>query len=97
MTLDGTDAYPIVGATFWPSESAHFMKSVITLARFLSFGSSYIKIHVNDETGYAPCPGAFVIDTRKSFGMFAAAPAAAAVTESVLGVTNSPAWFSTAP
>jgi hypothetical protein len=47
--------------------------------------------------GYAPAPGAFVIETRKSFGMVATAPAAAAVTDVTSGLTNSPVWFCTAP
>ena len=47
--------------------------------------------------GYASAPGAFVIETRKSGGMFAAAPAAAAVTLETDGTTKAPVLFCTAP
>ena len=48
---------------------------------------------VNDEIGYAPAPGAFTIEMRKSVfgGSFALMPAAAAVADSIDGSTNSPA------
>ena len=49
------------------------------------------------EIGYAPLPAAFVMDTRKSSGMLAAAAAAAAVTLARSAVTNSPAAFLTEP
>ena len=73
------------------------MKSTITFDCARSFGVSYSRIHVNDEIGYAPAPGALVIDTRKSAGMFAAAPAAAAVTDCSDARTNSPLAFCTDP
>ena len=47
--------------------------------------------------GYAFSPGAFVSDTRKSAGMFRAAPAAAAVVLSMVGSMNWPARFRTTP
>jgi hypothetical protein len=52
---------------------------------------------VNDASGYASSPGALVIDTRKSAGIFAAAEAAAAVTDSVDAFTNLPPAFCTGP
>ncbi len=53
---------------------------------------------MNDEIGYASFPSAFVIDTRKSAGIFdPAAAAAAAVTDCSVALTNSPAMFCTTP
>ena len=52
---------------------------------------------MNDEIGYDWAPGAFVIDTRKSAGIFAAAAAAAAVVEAMDALTNWPSRFCTEP
>ena len=52
---------------------------------------------MNEEIGYAPLPGAFVIDTRKSLRMFFAAALAAAVTAWIDARTNSPSLFCTDP
>ena len=52
---------------------------------------------MNEEIGYASAPAALVIETRKSAGMWPAAPAAAAVTLSIDGVTKAPLLFCTAP
>ena len=54
----------------------------MTLSLVLSLNFSGIKSQVKLDIGYAFSPGALVIETRKSSGMFCAAPAAAAVTES---------------
>src|SRR3954466_11562845 len=73
------------------------MKSTIIRERATSFGDSCRSSHVNDEIGYTLWPGAFVIETRKSFGMFLAAAEAALETVSVDARTHSPARFCTAP
>ena len=52
---------------------------------------------MKEEIGYTPLPGAFVIETRKSGGIFPAASAAAAVTDETDAFTNSPAVFWTDP
>ena len=44
-------AYPSWPANFWPSVSAHFMKSTIAFDCALSFGFSYNRSQVNDEIG----------------------------------------------
>ena len=53
-----------------------------------------MRSHVNVEIGYESSPGAFVIETRKSFGIVALA--AAALTDSTDACTNLPAAFFTA-
>ncbi len=53
--------------------------------------------HVNEEIGYTPLPGALVIETRKSAGIWLAADVAAAVTDSTEALLNSPAMFWTDP
>ena len=54
----------------------------MTFSFVLSLNFSGIRSQVKLATGYAFSPGALVIETRKSSGIFWAAPAAAAVTES---------------
>src|SRR5581483_5306706 len=96
-TSAGSGAYPRSAQYFWPSVNAHLTKSTIVFAIALSFGFSYSSSHVNDEIGYTPLPGAFVIDTRKSAGICFTASAAAAVTDSTDAFTSSPAAFLTVP
>ena len=52
---------------------------------------------MNDEIGYTPLPGALVIETRKSGGIFDAASVAAAVTDCTDAFRNSPELFCTEP
>src|SRR5438874_4392248 len=96
-TSGGSGAYPSSAQYFWPSPSAHLRKSTMTWLCALSLGFSYSRSHVNDEMGYTPFPGAFVIDTRKSGGICLAAADAATVTDSTDALTSSPDMFCTGP
>ena len=52
---------------------------------------------MKEAIGYTSLPGALVIETRKSGGIFPSVAAAAAVTSSMLARTYSPDAFFTAP
>ena len=80
-----------------PASGAHHSVRVSARPLARSPTSRYVSSQVAVEIGYASAPGALVMDTRKSFGMFLAAPAAAALTVSVDAFTNLPAGFFTVP
>src|SRR5260370_38212380 len=86
----GIDPYERAPVYFWPSVSAHLRNFTTASPLALSFWVLYTNSQVNEEIGYESAPGASVIETRKSAGMLAAAPAAAAVTPARLAVIQLP-------
>src|SRR6516164_7028188 len=91
----GRGAYDKLEAIDSPLSSAHNTISFTILPLFLSAGLVGISSQVKLAIGYAVFPGGFVIDTRKSGGIFT--PAAAAVVLSRLAFTNCPDEFLTLP
>src|SRR5207244_2790178 len=90
----GSSAYLSSEAIFWASGVIiQARKSRIALAFAASGISGWTRSQVKEEMGYAPFPGAFVIDTRKSVFFSNLALAAASVTEAREASTNSPAAF----
>src|SRR5258708_31895972 len=95
-TLSGNGAYARAEVIFWPSVTIQFRKSARILPFAASLDGTGISSHVKLEIGYASFPGAFVIDTRKSAGIFGA-EAAAALTPSSDAFWKAPAEFRTLP
>src|SRR5947209_3502327 len=94
--FSGSGAYVSVVVIFWPSVTIQLRKS----ARILPFAASFDCCGINNQVklqmGYASFPGALVMDTRKSAGIFGADPAAA-VTPSSEAFKNVPAELRTLP
>jgi hypothetical protein len=87
----------LAAANFCPSVKTHLRNCAIA---FLFAGSSIFsgtRSQVKLEIGYASSSFEFVIDTRKSFGIWVAVAAAAAVIVPVSALTNLPMEFSTLP
>src|ERR1035441_614019 len=77
---------------FCPSLTIQSRKSAMIFPFFGSLAWTGIKSQVKLEMGYAVLPGAFVIETRKSAGIFGD-EAAASVTASSEAFTKLPAAF----
>ena len=95
-TLSGSGAYDSADVIFCPSVTIQFRKSARIFPCAGSFDCAGISSQVKLEIGYAFLPGASVIETRKSSGIFGA-DAAAAVTPSSDAFKKTPAAFFTLP
>src|SRR5438309_2464643 len=95
-TFSGSGAYESELVIFCPSVTTQFNRSDRVLPLLESFDCWGMSSQVKLEMGYASLPGAFVIETRKSAGIFGA-EAAAAVTPSNDALTNAPVRFLTLP
>src|ERR1039457_7199480 len=95
-TFSGNGAYASAEVIFWPSVTIQFRKSAKIWPLAASLDWAGISSQVKLEIGYASFPGAFVMDTRKSAGIFGS-EVAAAVTPSNGTFTETPNKFRMLP